>query len=257
MSSLPPSPKGPAPARVGLCLLGDLHVASEGGSQRIPEGGKRLLVLLALHRRHVDRRWAAGVLWPNGNDERAIGNLRSSIWRLRGSGIDLLQVDNQCVGLAPHVRVDVDAVDEWAGRVVSDAVTASDLSIHPDSLDAIDLLPGWYDEWVIMSRERLRHRVLHGLEALSRLLSVNGRHQEAVEAAILAASVEPLRDSAQRALMAAHVAEGNWSEAKRSCQLYVEMLHDELGIDPPGDLADFLRRPWDFVERRQQSPLAV
>jgi DNA-binding SARP family transcriptional activator len=244
-----PSVAGPAVPLSRLCLLGNLCVDNGPGSApvRIPEGGKRLLVLLALHRRHVDRKWAAGVLWPNGNDDRATGNLRSSIWRLRGAGIDVLQVDKLCVGLAPHVRVDVDDVDEWAGRIVSDRPSPDDLCVHPDSLDAVDLLPGWYDEWVIMSRERLRHRVLHALEALSRTLSRCGRHQEAVEAAIVAASVEPLRDSAQRALMAAHVAEGNWNEAQRSCQVYVDLLRDELGIAPPRDLVEFLSRPWDHA----------
>lgn len=242
-----------------LCLMGDLRVDSGSGTdaRRIPEGGKRLLVLLALHRRRVDRKWAAGVLWPEGSDERAIGNLRSAIWRLRGAGVDVLEVEKLCVGLAASVQIDVEAIDEWAGRIACGVPVADDLRIHADSMRAVDLLPGWYDEWVIMARERLRHRVLHALEGVSRRLSQAGRHQEAVEAAIVAASVEPLRDSAQRALIAAHVAEGNWNEARRSCQIYVDLLGDELGIAPPCDLAELLRRPWDFVEHPRISPLAV
>src|SRR5690242_19948441 len=123
---------------VRLRLLGTLGVDSGPGSgrTRVPEGGTRLLVLLALHRRRVDRKWAAGVLWPDGNDERAVGNLRSSIWRLRGAGLDVLEVDNYDVGLAPHVQVDVDEVDAWAARLVSDRASPTDLVVHPDCLDA-------------------------------------------------------------------------------------------------------------------------
>ncbi len=260
MSMSPPQQRARIPAHSRLCLLGDLRIESpvEGCSVagRIPEGSKRLLVLLALHRRRVERKWAAGILWPNGDDERATGNLRSSIWRLRGTGVDLLEVDKLCVGLAPHVSVDIDSIDRWAGRVAGGVATEDDLHIHPGSLDALELLPGWYDEWVIMSRERLRHRVLHALEALSPTLSRRGRHHEAVEAAMLAARIEPFRDSAQRALIAAHIAEGNWNEGRRSCQLYVDLLRNELGIDPPWDLSDFLNRPWEFVGRRTE-PLGV
>ncbi|MGW2995279.1 bifunctional ornithine acetyltransferase/N-acetylglutamate synthase, partial [Streptomyces sp. NPDC001193] len=31
--------------------------------------------------------------------------------------------------------------------------------------DALDLLPGWYDDWVLLEQERVRQRLLHALEA--------------------------------------------------------------------------------------------
>ncbi len=231
-----------------LCLLGDLRIEWDEQMARVPEGSKRLLVLLALHPgRWLERRWAAGVLWPNGNDDRAVGNLRSAIWRLRGSGLYLIDADKICIRLSDHVAVDVTAVDAWAGRIIDGSAGDVDRRIHPGSVDAVDLLPGWYDDWVIMPRERLRHRVLHALETLSRALSCQDCHNEAVDAAILAVQVEPFRDSAQRALISAHLREGNWIEARRSCQLYIDLLRLELGIDPPADLADFMSRPWQFA----------
>jgi DNA-binding SARP family transcriptional activator len=239
-----------------LCLLGELRVDVGARTPRVPEGSKRLLVLLALHRRRVARRWAAGVLWPDGNDERAVGNLRSAIWRLRGAGLDVLDADKMCVKLADHVDVDVESVDAWAGRVLDGKADERDLCVHVGCVDALDLLPGWYDDWVVMSRERLRHRVLHALEALSRALSQRGRHNEAVDAAILAARLEPFRDSAQRVLIAAHLAEGNWMEAQRSCQVYVDSLQSDLGIEAPADLRDFMTRPWQFAAPRPTSPSA-
>lgn len=170
-----------------LHLLGDLRLESSSGHAPLPEGGKRLLVLLALNRRRLDRRWAAGVLWPDGSDDRAAGNLRSSIWRLRGAGLDVIEADRTCLKLADEVMVDVELVDRWAVRVAEGTALEDDLRVHPESIDALDLLPGWYDDWVVMSREQLRHRVLHALEALSRILSCKGRHYEAIEAAVLAA----------------------------------------------------------------------
>jgi DNA-binding SARP family transcriptional activator len=238
-------------------LLGDLRVDMDGAVPAVPEGSKRLLVFLALHHRRVGRKWVAALLWPDCNDERAAGNLRSSLWRLRGAGIGVLQADKWSICLADGVTIDVDLVDQWAGRVIGGRLRDDDLQINPWCVDALDLLPGWYEDWVIMTRERLRHRVLHALEAVSRRLSVARRHDQAVEAAMLAARAEPFRDSAQRALIAAHLAEGNWIEGQRSCRVYLDMLRRDLGVGPPSDLADFVARPWHFTGAGQPAESLV
>jgi DNA-binding SARP family transcriptional activator len=230
-----------------LHLLGDLRVVFNGIPHLVPKGSMRLLVFSALHRGHLERKWAAGVLWPNGSDERAIGNLRSSLWRLRCAGIDVLETDKWSIGMTPTVSIDIDVMDEWAGRLSGERPLPNDLAIHPDCQAALDLLPGWCEDWVIMPRERLRHRVLHALEAVSRRLSAARRHTEAVEAAMLAVRAEPFRDTAQRVLIGAHLAEGNWIEAQRCCQTYVDVLRSELGIEAPSDLRDLLAHPWSFT----------
>jgi two-component SAPR family response regulator len=63
-------------------------------------------------------------------------------------------------------------------------------------------------------RERIRQRMLHALEVLSRTLRNAGRYGEAIDAAMDAVAVEPLREAAHRALAEAHFAEGNVIEAR-------------------------------------------
>ena len=149
----------------------------------VPEGSKRLLVFVALHRGRVERRYAAGALWPSGDEERAVGNLRSALWRLRGAGIQLLSADNRGLVMRDDVFVDVCVVSAWAARLIGGSATCNDLGIIPWGADALDLLPGWYDEWVLMERERIRQRLLHALEALSHELVKVRRCAEAVAAA--------------------------------------------------------------------------
>ncbi|MDD9207972.1 bacterial transcriptional activator domain-containing protein, partial [Georgenia sp. 10Sc9-8] len=96
----------------------------------------------------------------------------------------------------------------------------------------VDLLPGWYDDWVIFERERIRQRVLHALEALSCELVRRGRCAEAIEVALDAVGVEPLRESAQRVLIEAHLAEGNLVEARRLYLRYRELVRQELRTEP-------------------------
>lgn len=64
--------------------------------------------------------------------------------------------------------------------------------ILPDWVDALDLLPGWHDDWAIIERERMRLRILHALEALSRILTHAGWHADAVQAALTAMTLVAL-----------------------------------------------------------------
>jgi DNA-binding SARP family transcriptional activator len=207
----------------------------------VPEGSKRLLAFVALHGRRVERRYAAGTLWPTGDDLRAAGNLRSSLWRLNRGCVPLIDSDKTSLTLCDDVVVDARLIGQWANRLIDGCASATDLTVRPGGVDALDLLPGWYDDWALMERERLRQRLLHALEALSDALLRLGRCAEAVEAAMLAATADPLRESAQRALIAAHLGEGNLVEARRQFAAYRRLLAAELGIEPHPALADLLR----------------
>jgi DNA-binding SARP family transcriptional activator len=96
----------------------------------------------------------------------------------------------------------------------------------------VDLLADWYEEWLTPSREHLHQLRLHALEALCRRLVSLGRHAEAVGVALEAVQADPLRESANRVLVEAHLAEGNVSEAMVQRDRYVDVLRSEIGIDP-------------------------
>jgi DNA-binding SARP family transcriptional activator len=215
-----------------LHLLGGLAVTVHGRRVEVPEGSKRLLVFVALRRRAVERRYAAGALWPCNTDTRAAGNLRSALWRLKAAGLPLLAADKKTIAMSEDVLVDVHVVGEWAARVIRGNASSDDLAVRLWDIDSLDLLPGWYDDWAIIERERVRQRILHALESLSRELVRLGRCAEAVETAIVAVGVEPLRETAQQALIEAHLAEGNRLEGRREYEAYRSLLHCELGTDP-------------------------
>jgi DNA-binding SARP family transcriptional activator len=226
-----------------LHLLGGPYVTFGNYRTEVPEGGKRLLAFVALRRGRIERRYAAGLLWPVGGDARASGNLRSALWRLRALGIELVVADKWSLRLCDEVVVDIHVVGDWADRLIQNAADPADLVLPPWWADALDLLPGWYDDWALMERERIRQRMLHALEALSRDLTRAARCAEAVEAAMMAVSAEPLRESAQRALIQAHLAEGNWVEGRRTYNTYRALLQREMGLEPPADLIANLGLP--------------
>ena len=226
-----------------LCLLGGPLLIENGRRLEIPEGGKRLIVFVTLHGGRISRRSAAGALWPHGNDERAAGNLRSALWRLRGAGIHVLYADKCMLYFDPEVSVDITQLSQWATRVIDGGAGGADfLRVHVNP-EVLDLLPGWYDEWVIFERERLRHRLLHAMESLVRQLIAHGQFADAVDMAVTAVGAEPLRESAQRLLIEAHLAEGNFVEARRAYTAYCEMLEIELGVAPSDELTEIVQAP--------------
>jgi DNA-binding SARP family transcriptional activator len=236
------------------------------GPQRrdVPEGSKQLLAFVVLRRRRVERRQAAGVLWPLGDEERAAGNLRSALWRLRRAGIDVLIADKWSLVLDTDVQVDLHAIEQWATRLIEGRPAAHDIAIPPSAADALDLLPGFYDDWALIERERIRQRILHALEALSERLAAAGRFADAIEAAMLAASAEPLRESAHKTLIKAHLAEGNVTEARRVYLAYQALVSRELGVLPSADFAAALGIPLprgsataagQILRTRQEAPV--
>jgi DNA-binding SARP family transcriptional activator len=98
----------------------------------------------------------------------------------------------------------------------------------------------WYDDWVILARERFRQARLHALEALCLSLASSGRYAEAAEAGLAAVAGEPLRESAHRALIQAHLAQGNPGEAIRQYRLCRRLLHEQLGLEPSPQLDELV-----------------
>jgi DNA-binding SARP family transcriptional activator len=152
----------------------------------------------------------------------------------------VFDADKWSLSLRDGVSVDVHVITECAGRLIGGCPLPVDLATAPTLVQALDLLPGCYDDWAVIERERLRQRVLHALEALSRQLAAVDRYAAAVEAALTAIHVEPLRESAQRALLEAHIGEANWSEARRSFATYRDLVRRELGVEPSRDLAQLV-----------------
>ncbi len=95
-------------------------------------------------------------------------------------------------------------------------------------------------DWVLVERERYRQLRMHALETLCIHLTSVARYAEAIEAGLAAVSSEPLRESAHRVLIHAHLAEGNRCEAIRQYDRYRALLEKELGLRPSAEIAGLL-----------------
>lgn len=226
--------------RTSLSLLNAFELRCGGETVGLPLSAQRLLAFVALHEHPLLRVYVAGTLWTDASDERAAASLRSSLWRLHRPGFRLVESTSTHLRLAPDVDVDLRSAFRLAHRLLAGSARGEDLS-GPDPVLRGELLPDWYDDWVLFERERFRQVSLHALEGLADRLIAAGRLGPALEAALAAVSGEPLRESAHRVLIRVHLAEGNACEALRQYELCRRLLRDRLGLEPTPQLEELVR----------------
>jgi DNA-binding SARP family transcriptional activator len=221
----------PVDFRARLWLLRGFQLMCGRNRAALPMGSQRVVAFLALNKRRLRRSYVAGSLWTNTTDEKAHANLRSALWRLRRAGFPVVEAGADNLQLSPSVSVDLDDTVATAHRLAADPNGYVPETIAFDEFSG-DLLPDWYDDWVVMDRERFRQLRLHALESLCEKLTIMGRHAEAVQAGLIAVAAEPLRESAHRRLMHAYHSEGNQAEVVRQYHLYRRLIQEQLGVVP-------------------------
>lgn len=245
-----------------ISLVPGFAVRSNGRRREFGTMASKLLAFLTLQREPTERSVVAATLWPYVRDARAAANLRTVLWRIRQLDNDLIVLTASRLGLLPSAEVDyrrherlarevltkqplVDLVAEFGGVEATGVKTPEDTNLRSGTQQIIqsltgELLTNWYDDWLGLHQERWRQLRLHALDSFSIQLTEAGYYAAAVDAATAAVAAEPLRESAYRSLMMAHLAEGNVSEAVRTHERYCTLLERELGIAPSLQMYELL-----------------
>jgi DNA-binding SARP family transcriptional activator len=217
-----------------LMLLGGFTLMRAGEEINLPMSAQRLVALLALRERPLSRVYLAGVLWPDCSAERSLADLRTALWRANHSDVAVVATSGIRLCLRADVLVDVRVLLAFGRASVHSSARSAIAGLAGISwFDlSLDLLPDWCDDWLVDDRESMRQLRLHALESLTDELSLSGRHAEAIQSALAAVRLEPLRETAQAALIRAHLAEGNRSEAIRQFNRCRDLLAAELDVEP-------------------------
>src|SRR5262249_21784293 len=162
-------------------------------------------------------------LWPNLPETRARANFRRALWQLPEGWV---VPDGSDLVLAANVDI-VDA-RESARR----AIRGGELTWEEIELLSRDLLPGWFEDWVIEERDSFSLLSVQALEAACRTAALAGEYALATHAGYLAVRSDPLRESAVVALVEAHLGEGNRCLAVKRYRTYARLLEEELHALP-------------------------
>ena len=244
------APRTVAGARLQLLDTFSLHAT--GTTVDLPEGLQRLLAYLAQHGPSA-RAVVAGTLWPEATEDHALANLRTGVWRLNKLLPGLLCVDGFRLGVSPELRVDSHEQEVFARRLLHhDPDGEAWVGEAAATLWKREFLPGWYDDWNLFERERLRQLRLHALEHTARLMIMRRDLHAALQYALEAVRTEPLRETATIVLVSVYLAEGNVADAVHQRDVFAEQLRRELGVGPSPRLVSLV--PWP---RRSAPPLVM
>lgn len=227
-------------SQLRLSLINGFELRCDGRELVVPLSSQRLIAYLALRDRALLRIHVAGTLWMDSTEERSCANLRSVLWRLKGPAANAVRANASHAWLSPEVTVDLRDVVACARRLLRqpDDAAASD-QFDSRLLDG-DLLPDWYDDWLLVERERLRQLRLHALETLAARATSHGRFGYAIDTALTAIQADPLRESAHRILIRAYIAEGNPCAAMGQFRDYSARIGRELGMAPSLQLREMI-----------------
>lgn len=218
--------QSPAAIRFRLRLLGAFELRDRAGLRvDLPPAGQRLVAWTALVDGRRATRWrASSTLWPGVDDVRARANLRNALWRVRSVCDAVLEVRDDEIGLGP-VSVDLDRPPDVLGHD-----------------EAVELLPDWGDDWLVAVRERVRLDRLRALEDGARGHLATGDWALAIDTALRAVAIEPLRESAHCLAITAHLRMGNRVDGLRQLRRCMRVLDEELGVPPSADLRALAHR---------------
>ncbi|HZT42417.1 MAG TPA: BTAD domain-containing putative transcriptional regulator [Chthonomonadaceae bacterium] len=223
----------PTPA-LSISLFGPLRVLV--GEEPLPRVPTRsvvwLLALLVLrHGRAVERSWLAGTLWPQSEERQALNNLRNDLVYLRKAlGHESARLQSPT---RDTLRLDLDgaAVDLIAFDQAIQAGDEGSLQ-RAVALYTGPLLEGCYEEWIILERESREQAVLAALETVAERATERAEHAEAIRYLRQAQTLDPLRDSVARRLMASLAATGDPGAAVEVYRELRKRLQEDLASAP-------------------------
>ncbi|MFI9642518.1 BTAD domain-containing putative transcriptional regulator [Micromonospora sp. NPDC051925] len=188
----------------------------------------------------------ADTVWPDGLPDTWASALRSVVSRVRafvagGDASDDLSVISQSgrylLRLPPDAVVDLELAESSVATATKAFADDDFTEARRRAASAVACLrrPFLSDhegEWVTSVRQRLDELLVAALEIASLASSALGEDREALRYASEAVQRGPLRESAHRCRMAAHVAAGNRAEALHAYNTLRRVLVEELGVDP-------------------------
>lgn len=237
--------------RLCVRLLGKFSVCWDNRPIDGLQAGKvpELLGYLLLHRDcSQPRELLADRLWPGGPTARSRKYLRDALWRLQtalrvaaGEGwIDpILEVEPDWIRLnaGANLWIDVDVL-EGAARQVRGACRATVEGGIPESLRSAldlyrgDLLEGWYQDWCVAERERLRDLYLSLLQSALKDAEARQDFGVILEYGTRILRIDRAHEATHRRLMRARYLMGDRTGALRQYERCRAALAEDLDIAP-------------------------
>ncbi len=235
-------------ATLKIDLFGSIRVFHADVEVKITKTVKALLAYLLLHRHRLHHREVlADLFWGDFPEERARNCLNTALWRLRCAlepgnikkGTYLITSSGGEIGFnneSDHF-LDLAAFEEQVPRVLKKPVRnmdAEDAHQLENTLKLYtgELLEGFYDDWALVERERLRSLFIHSLEHIMHYHRHHKNYEHAISYGQRILHQDPLREEIHRDVIRMLIGNGQRIQAMRHYETCCRILKTELGIEP-------------------------
>jgi DNA-binding SARP family transcriptional activator len=202
--------------------------------------------LLVFRERAHQREVLAGTLWDSSTTAQSRRYLRQAIWQLNKPGFlqtgdpkapllllepEWVQVNTDCVWL------DVDQLEasfDRTPKIPGERMTEADAHVLKNAVTLYrgDLLDGWYQDWCIYERERLKVMYLTMVEKLLGYCEARGKPEEGLLFGERLLRHDRAHERAHWRLMRLYYLAGDRTGALRQFQRCRTALDEELGVGP-------------------------
>ncbi len=210
----------------------------------IPNRSARSLLayLLTYRDRPHTRDLLAGTFWPDLPDATARRRLSQALWQIRKAlePHPILLTEGNTVQINPDLPLWLDVAEfeskmQEAGNKAQDDASLLLLLASCASLYRGEFLAGYYDDWVLAERERLREMFLAVLEQLVTACKGRGEYERALAYGRRLAAEDPWREEAHREVMRLLHLLGRDAEALKQFETCCYVLKDDLDTLPEAE----------------------
>ena len=226
-------------SRLKIALLGAPEIIVDGA---LVKSDRRkavaLLAYMAVTGKTHSRDHLAALLWPDYDQSSAYAYLRRTVWELNkvlGKGWIEAGRDTIAMLPSPDLWLDTTAFQEGT-QDASDPVAGLEDAI---SLYRGDFLEGFavadtatFEEWQFEQAEYFRRLFSGALEELVRALNLGGDFETALLYARRWLALDTLNEPAHCAVIRTLAGMGDRTGAIRQYETCIQILNDELGIEP-------------------------
>ena len=219
-------------------LLGQFDIRLGGKRVMIPtRAAQSLFAYLVLtagtpHRREK----LAGTFWPDTTDDNARKNLRQELWRIRKafsaqqfSTDEYLIAEELTIAFNRSAQYWLDVAQLERPEIDLESLTAN-LSLYQG-----ELLPGFYEDWIMLERERVQSIFETKMEQLLKQLVAAERWTAVQEQGERWLALGHTLEPAYRAMMLAYGARGDMAKVSSTYQRCMEELHEQFGLEPSAE----------------------
>ncbi|MBI3151299.1 MAG: tetratricopeptide repeat protein [Chloroflexi bacterium] len=225
---------------------------------------ERLILLLSYlflnSEKPIPRKQLAFTFWADTTEEQARTNLRNLFHHLRKAFPEIdtfLEIEGQTVQWKSDAAIELD-VAEFKSALAKAKNAKDDSTRIAHFKEAIniyrgELLPGYYEDWVLSHREEVHQSYLTSLSQLAKLLENSRQYEEAIEVTNRLIRSESLNESAYQLAMRLHALNDDRAGALQAYHACVTVMRRELDMEP----SEEIKTLYEQLVRSAETPSAM